>query len=127
MSPLDAETAGLMDQLIDALDQLYRIRCACCGREGKHHARGWILTCYKRWLRAGKPEEGPPPPLSLPEIGRMHSAAKAGRVEDYEWLTRDEGLTLYAAAERLGISSRTAWRYERALRESVAAPSGEVA
>jgi hypothetical protein len=84
------------------------IRCGCCGTLGRHWAHGWVTACYDRWLRAGKPEGGPPPPWSRPY----------GRREDYAELTREQGFTLYQAAERLGVSSRTAWRYERLLRES---------
>jgi hypothetical protein len=114
---LDAETAGLMQQLIAALDELCTIECACCGRKGYHKGRGWIVACYKRWLRAGKPAGGPPPPMSRSEIGRRRSSAAAGRREDYEWLTREQGLSLYEAAERLEVTSRTAWRYEQRLRQ----------
>lgn len=127
--PLDPETAGLMDQLIDALDQLYRIRCACCGQEGRHHARGWITACYWRWFRAGKPADGPPPlPPGYRPRPALHKGPASDRIEDYGWLRREQGLTREQAAERLGVCERTAWRYERALRlADDYAASGEVA
>lgn len=52
-------------------------------------------------------------------------AVLAGRVEDYAWLTRKQRLTLYEAAERLGVSARTARRYEKRLREAPVTSSGK--
>jgi len=89
----------------------FTIRCACCGCEGRHKAHGWIVACYHRWQRAGKPEDGPP------AVWR----SKNGRLEDYAWLTRDQGLSLPHAAGRMGVCERTAWRYEAQLRQRVAA------
>ena len=36
-----------------------------CGR--KAHCQGYSMACYKRWLRAGRPEGGPPQPMTHAE------------------------------------------------------------
>lgn len=41
------------------------IACASCGKNRPHKARGWCAGCYDRWLRRGRPAEGPPPLLRL--------------------------------------------------------------
>ena len=49
--------------------------CRNCGeprkpranQPGYKGANGWCEACYKRWLQAGRPPEGPPPPLSPSE------------------------------------------------------------
>jgi transposase len=43
-----------------------------------------------------------------------------GRREDYRWLRAELGLSVRQAAERLGVSVRTAWRYEAARKKGAA-------
>lgn len=77
--------------------------CAACGadRADKPHrgAHEWCCACYHRWLRAGRPKDGPPLP-------------PAARREDYEWL-RGQGTSIEEAAERVGVKAGTAVRWER--------------
>ncbi|WP_329520533.1 hypothetical protein [Spirillospora sp. NBC_01491] len=91
------------------------VTCACCGRTGEHAGRGWILACHRRWRAAGRPDTGPPPPSR--RYPSTTAAAIAGRIEDYRELTRDHGLTVTAAALRLGVDARTAFRYEARIRK----------
>lgn len=42
------------------------IVCASCGKTRPHKAHGWCTTCHGRWLRYGRPAEGPPPPTRTP-------------------------------------------------------------
>jgi len=95
--------------------QVRVITCACCGRRGYHNARGWIESCYTRWLTAGRPPDGPPP-LSVRRKPQPDGSV-LGRIEDYYELTRERGFTLQRAAWRLDISRRTAERYEARLRD----------
>lgn len=81
------------------------ITCDSCGEEKEHHARGWCASCWKRWDYSGRPESGPPP-------------RKNGRWEEYAELTREQHYTLREAAIRMGISHRTAQRYEAWLLEA---------
>ena len=78
-------------------------RCGCGGCAQK---MGFTTAHYERWRRQGRPEELPPA-----------GARRRWRIEDYADLTRSLGESLYSAAERMGISERTAWRYEAALRD----------
>lgn len=39
-----------------------------------------------------------------------------GRREDYEWLRREQRLTVEEAARRVGVCVRQAWRYEAAMK-----------
>ena len=48
---------------------------------------------------------------------------KADRLTDYAWLTRGCGESLSVAAARIGVSERTAWRYEAELRLLAPSPS----
>lgn len=90
--------------------------CRCgCGREPDHWGRGFTLSCYQRWIRAGRPEKFGPPRWMWGQ------GVREGRLEDYGWLRNEQRLPLAAAAERLGVCERTAWRYERSLREMEAA------
>lgn len=40
------------------------LHCSCCGRPAKDLRHGWATSCYQRWLKAGRPAGGPPPPKS---------------------------------------------------------------
>lgn len=48
------------------------ITCSCgCGRTGPAGARGWLKSCHGRWIRHGRPVEGPPLPLHMqPRVNR---------------------------------------------------------
>src|ERR1019366_2189127 len=69
--------------------------CACgCGRTGPIHAPGLapglVQPCYKRWIRAGRPPGGPPPPLSMAEQNARMNAARLAALDPYdsEWAAR---------------------------------------
>ena len=86
-------------------------QCRCdCGRAA--YKLGLARTCYRRWVRWGRPEDVPQPYAN----GRRESRSKAGRMEDYFEL-RSWGEDLGSAAVRAGISERTAWRYEAGRRQ----------
>lgn len=102
------------------------IECACCGQTGRHAAHGWRVTCYDRWRRHGKPAGGPPPPMTLVEIGRINGAKPSGprleRIEDFVLVlkTRPADTAKQAvaqAAAAVGRCERTGWRYITSLRE----------
>jgi hypothetical protein len=77
--------------------------CTSCGKPRRAHqgARSWCHACYCRWLKAGRPADGPPP------VGPRN----AGRREDYRWL-REIGESLPAAAQRVGVTKETARQWE---------------
>lgn len=66
----------------------------CGGERGPGSAHGWCCACYHRWLRAARPEDGPPPRPSA-------------RREEYAWL-REQGTPIEEAAARAGIAVSTA-------------------
>jgi hypothetical protein len=43
-------------------------------------------------------------------------AARDARLEDYAWLRDEMHLSVTQAAERVGVSEVTGWRYERLLK-----------
>jgi DNA-binding XRE family transcriptional regulator len=97
-----AQTLGLRFALLPADADVTITRhvvCAPCGRLRRPYGRGWCRACFRRWARAGRPASGPPP-------------SRSGRWEEYEELTREMGHTPRQAAERMGITDRTARRYE---------------
>jgi len=85
--------------------------CACgCGRPA--YAHGFAHACLERWRYHGKPE-------TVPAATRKGNDGKAGdRLEDFAELTREWGLPLAAAADRLGVHFRTAQRYDAKLRRA---------
>jgi hypothetical protein len=85
------------------------IECDSCGRKKEHQAHGWCKACWGRWERGGRPAAGPPP-------------SRYGRREEYFELTRDQNYTLKNAAARMGISPRTAQRFEARLRSEGVPP-----
>jgi transposase-like protein len=85
------------------------ITCDSCGEEKEHHAHGWCVSCWKRWDYSGRPDTGPPP-------------RQYGRWEEYLELTREQGYSLRNAAARMGITKRTAQRYEARLRQEGVPP-----
>jgi hypothetical protein len=82
-----------------------------------------------RWWRAGKPADGPPPPRDLSprqlaaaraaaaQARAAYSAHRADRIEDYAWLRR-HGASRAEAAHRIGVTHRTAERYDAHLRQA---------
>ncbi|MFD1546936.1 hypothetical protein [Nonomuraea guangzhouensis] len=100
------------------------VRCSFCTHFGLHGAFGWCSACYQRWKRAGRPEDGPPQPLSRLECAAharaAYQAVVQGRREDYVDLL-SWGETREQAAARLGVCEETTRRYDRALRKQVPA------
>ena len=94
------------------------ITCGCgCGRRGRHQGRRLVEACWIRAKRAGTLDRYPrvtPIPQSRPM--RLVATSVQGRLEDYVEMTRDWGLSKAHAADRLGITLRTATRYESHLR-----------
>lgn len=86
------------------------IVCADCGRVREHEARRRCRACYHRHRRR--------------ELAAAHVPVIAQRVGDYAWLCA-QGETRDAACARLGISRRTAWRYEARLRAGWVPPGWE--
>lgn len=93
----------------------YRPPCECRG-VNYNGWRGWCPRCYNRWLDHHKPASGPPPPRQGAGGG-----PHPGRFEDYEWLRRDQHHSPAEAALRLGVTRRTAQRYEARLTSSTTA------
>ena len=93
--------------------------CRKCVRPEPEHPwrEGWrcgyCRRCYVRWMEHGFPASGPPAKRVQVTGGRA-----AGRVEDYAWLRERERLTRQEAATRLGVTIRSALRYEARLREA---------
>jgi hypothetical protein len=89
--------------------------CLACPAErpAGAHAQGWrgpwCKNCRSRWVYHGRPSGGPPPARPYP------AGPVAGRLEDYAEL-RAQGLSRAAAALRLGVTIRSAIRYESRLR-----------
>jgi hypothetical protein len=89
-----------------------------------------------RWWRAGKPADGPPPQhdLSPRQLAAARAAAaqaraaytarRAARLDDYTWL-RGQGVSRAEAARRVGVTIRTAQRYDAHLRQAQAEGGGE--
>jgi uncharacterized damage-inducible protein DinB len=102
------------------------ITCACCGTTGIRGSYGWRNSCYKRWLNARRPADGPPPPKRPnAETARRALAAlqqkAADRIEDYQWLCDEQNLTRQQAAWRLSVSVRQTYRWDTTTREGAAA------
>jgi hypothetical protein len=85
------------------------IRCASCEQAGTNHGRGLCHSCYARHQHDGTLAQFP--------------SFKAARAEDYAWLRTQCGTTISEAAHRVGVSTRTGWRYERALRATQTVPA----
>lgn len=93
-----------------------RLTCRCCRarlgkgfrREGRIH--GLCRNCWVRWRAAGFPEDGPSAPV------RPWERVYAARFEDYQEL-RSWDVSVADAAVRVGVSVRTAERYETRLRQ----------
>jgi hypothetical protein len=100
------------------------VDCQCCGKRRKHYGNNLCSACHSRWLDHGKPAVCPPPAkecrtftLEDRRLAREAlTAARLSRIEDYVWLTREQRLSRDGAAARMGISIRTAERYEAAIK-----------
>ena len=79
--------------------------CASCEQIRPLPSRGLCVPCRELHRKAG----------TEAEFGYV----KADRLADYADLRRD-GELLEVAAARIGISERTAWRYEAELRDAAA-------
>lgn len=73
---------------------------------------GYCRRCYSRWMDHGFPAGGPPA-----ERVQLVGSSSHGRVEDYAEL-RSWGRTRREAAARLGVTIRSALRYEARLRDA---------
>lgn len=79
-------------------------KCGACGQVRAHYAHSWCEPCHRRWHNAGRPPQGPPPPL----------AKTAARKAAYQQL-RAQGMTDAQAAAELGVTPRTLRNYRNAL------------
>lgn len=75
--------------------------CVDCGSDN-HNARRLCKTCYARHWHVGDLDRFP----SARVIGPA-----GGRIEDFAEL-RSLGRSVVEAADRVGVSERTGWRYE---------------
>ena len=88
--------------MVFAGGRFYRLdECADCGRFMPMECRGLCHACRKRNSACG----------TLGEFGYV----KADRLADYA-LRRSRGTPLADAAAWVGVSERTAWRYEAELK-----------
>jgi hypothetical protein len=92
------------------------VTCSFCGQAGPHRGYSWCGRCYERWRYHGRPASGPPAPGKTSDRGNHAALEAAERREDYAWLRAEQGLTRRQAAERLGVTIRTAERYDAQLR-----------
>ena len=94
------------------------------GQPGFEGGCGFCRTCYDRWRDAGRPDDGVPAPMSHAErcavTAEVHRQARAARLEDFAEL-RGQGLSISAAARRVGVVYLTGTRYEAELRKGVPA------
>lgn len=60
-----------------------RLCAAGCGSpfDSQPSRRGWCNACYQRWLRAGKPESGPPDRTRQPRAAAPPAATPADLAE----------------------------------------------
>ena len=97
--------------------------CACgCGLPV--FCKGYASGCYKRWVNAGRPASGPPPPVpqaaTTAAINALQQARRATRLAEYRRL-RSIGYTRDQAAARLGVCETTARAYEQQSQQADAA------
>lgn len=93
--------------------------CKACGKPRPPRSAlrpgwgcGYCNSCYRRWVRQGRPADGP-----VPRKPRGPRADRIGRIEDYAEL-RSWGVADSEAAQRLGVSPRTLQRYKSSQRET---------
>ena len=98
--------------------------CKCCGVVGLIMARGLKESCYSHWLRYGDISRFPP--TRKPGEYELEQGAALDRVEQYRRLTTGPGaLSRNRACNVMGISARTAYRYEAWLRAQTQPAEGE--
>ncbi|GAA4059687.1 hypothetical protein [Actinomadura miaoliensis] len=99
------------------------ITCACCGKTGRHGGHGYRDACYQRWVTAGRPDTGLPPPK--PPRGRRPGSpgrARLERMADFAMVRRTrttpdgDPISIAQAAAAVGVSARTGQRYANALK-----------
>jgi hypothetical protein len=78
------------------------------------HARDMCGMHYSRWRINGDPLVVNKAPWKLANV--TGTQKRLERIEDYQWLRR-WGASKREACERMGISRRTAERYNKELRE----------
>lgn len=63
------------------------LACLACGNEKRITAHGWCAACNRRWLAAGKPDTGPPPPWAnrKPQIATCLSCGEKKRIAARDW------------------------------------------
>lgn len=89
---------------------LIEVMCACCGEMRSHVGRSLCNACWKRHDKAG----------TLDEFPRLRTwTSTLGRIADYAEL-RERRMPIRAAAELLGVTSRTAERYEARIKAATA-------
>jgi hypothetical protein len=104
MRPLEPGTGGVVAVLERPSGKRMAISwCASCGLVRAIVARGLCDACHRRHRWDG----------TLEDFGYT----RASRIEDYAFL-RAGGQSAEAARARVGVSERTALRYEAALREA---------
>lgn len=103
--------------------------CGCgCGRPlgTTGAAHGWRNACVKRWLRAERPESGPPAPMShaarCAVANAARKAAAAARSTEYARL-RDARYTAAQAALRLGMGQMARLAAEHAYQSGKQQPA----
>lgn len=92
-----------------------------CGCGAPVICKGMARPCYRRWLRANRPETGAPPPVSHAERAARSTLtlreAMYERMDAYEQ-SRRLGFTIAQAAADAGVSASTGARYEAAWQEA---------
>lgn len=92
--------------------------CRSCGHHRVIVARGWCTTCNRRWVNAGRPKEGPPPPPVKPRRTPWIPLREDTR-ERMEFAANlaSRNVATPHIAWRLGLSERQVQRYLAAWRE----------
>jgi hypothetical protein len=98
------DTPGVTAVAVYAGRRMPVAECARCGQRKPIRARGLCGACSQRSRLDG----------TISDYGYT----RALRLADYAWLRLEAGCTLREAAARVGVSERTALRYEAALREA---------
>lgn len=65
---------------------------------GYRGANGWCDRCYSRWLKAGRPAEGPPPPITASEAAALSNAVQRGAREPASMSLSLAALSWYSRA-----------------------------